>query len=105
MTQKQHQTKWDDVRFIHINHPSLKRRTTAAFRYEDNKKVIEFSVAECSKKDTYCKRIGRTVSFGRLTSHKDDIRVITYESLDNELGFKKVTDAVVASVLNELAEA
>lgn len=97
-------SKWGDSRFVHIQDAALKRRVTAAFRYNDKNQTIEFSLAQCSKKDTFCKRIGRTVSHGRLTSDHH-VRIIPYESLHGETGFKAVTETVVRRVLEELADA
>jgi hypothetical protein len=96
-------SKWGDSRFVHIQDNNLKRRVTAAFRYNDERQIIEFSLAQCSKKDTFCKRIGRTVSHGRLNSNHD-VRIIPYESLDGDTGFKAVTETVVRRVLEELVD-
>ena len=93
---------WGDTRFVHIQDPSLKRRVTAAFRYNDEEQLVHFSVAQCSKKDTFCKRIGRTVSHGRLLGGAS--YTITYNQLGENRGFKAVTNAVVMRVLEELSE-
>ena len=96
-------SKWGDTRFIHIYDTRLKRRVTAAFKYDDEEQKIFISVAQCSRRDTYCKRIGRTVSHGRLqTGHY--LTTIDYKQLTDGLGYKAVTQAVAETAVHSLQD-
>lgn len=98
--------EWNGTRFIHIttNKESLnlKRPMTIAYRYNDERQTIQFSIAECSKRDIFCKRVGRMVSYGRLDKHPNNIN---YSNFKGDLSYKNVTNTIVNQVLEQYAQA
>ena len=53
------------IRFVYANTKNG-RKATVAYTYDDANNQINVSVAECSKRDRFCKAIGRNVAVGRL---------------------------------------
>lgn len=55
------------VRFVYATN-SGGRRVTVAYQYDDANQAIRVAAAQCSKRDQFVKKIGRDISFGRLTA-------------------------------------
>lgn len=65
-------------RFAHfreINRGEIatKGGTTIAYDFSDTE--IKYGVAECSRRDNYCRKIGRAIAGGRLEQHPRTIQV------------------------------
>lgn len=54
------------VKFGKVTEAAEKGGTTIAYDFDPVTRIALYSVAHCSKKDNYCKRIGRDVATGRL---------------------------------------
>lgn len=63
-----------DVRFFyaksHYDQDGNNRPVTVAYRFNDEKGVIEFNTAVCGVKDHFNRNVGRAVSSGRLAANK-----------------------------------
>lgn len=59
----------NDIYFAHIRE-GFKRPLTIAYMKSNNSNSIRFAVAQCSKRDQFCKKTGRAVSGGRLEAGK-----------------------------------
>jgi hypothetical protein len=91
--------KWGGTRFVYITNLKKTGPITAAFRYNDQKQVIEFEFARCGKADVFSKAIGRVVSHGRLQAHPQEIpyEVVAVEApLTYQDTIKEVVERVVA---------
>lgn len=59
------------IKFIHIRQANTaKGGTTIAYRFNAETRIAEFVVGKCNSNETYCKRIGRAVTGGRLNKGK-----------------------------------
>ena len=67
-------TKFIHIRSYRVNGPLLEHvinergGTTIAYDFNPETRMASFAVAHCSKKDNYCKAIGRAIAGGRLKS-------------------------------------
>ena len=60
-------TKFIHIRARRANGSVLEKGgTTVAYDFNPETRIAHFAVAYCSKRDNYCKRIGRDVASGRL---------------------------------------
>ena len=60
-------TKFIHIRARRINGSVLEKGgITVAYDFDPYTRIARFAVAHCSKRDNYCKRIGRDVAQGRL---------------------------------------
>lgn len=58
-------------KFIHIRVPnSQKGGTTVAYDFDKATRIVHFVIGKCNSNETYCKRIGRAVTGGRLAKGK-----------------------------------
>lgn len=64
------------IKFAHVRnkdkdgHPTAHGGITVAYDVNDDNEVIAFASARCSRKENYCKAIGRTIATGRLDAGK-----------------------------------
>ena len=69
----------DRVRFVYTVNKNG-RRVTMAYKHLDQEQGIMVSSAECSKKDRFVKKYGRSVAGGRLNSKSGGV-FIDYNSI------------------------
>lgn len=65
----------NDVRYIYVregyeNDDLPTGPITIAYRFNDEKGVVEFNTATCGKKDNFSRKVGRAVASGRLSANK-----------------------------------
>lgn len=79
----------------HRRTPSNNGGMTVAWRADVNSNVLVYSVARCSTKDNFCKKIGRDIASGRLTAHKATIMTRDHGLKLSEMTPGQVTELVL----------
>lgn len=97
---EQTKDKWDGTRFVYITNLPKIGPVTAAYRFNDADQVITFEFARCSKRDTFSKKIGRGIAFGRLKTHPQSF---PYADV-GELTYPKITAEVVRLVTENVGK-
>lgn len=97
--------KYNGVRFVYVRDGDAVRDVTAAYRFNDAERRIEFATAECSERDQFCKKIGRSISYARLTNGYK-VRTIPYAEVCDEgetsPKYSLISGAVVAAVAGDM---
>ncbi len=77
-------TNKNETRFVYVR--QNKRPVTIAYRFNDERGVVEYNYALCGKRDNFSKKIGRAVATGRLNtdSVKSPNSAVSYDMVSED---------------------
>lgn len=104
----------DQINFVHVRrqettgYPLFRIYTattggfTVAYKFDDDNRLIIYNNARCSYKDNFCKKTGRTLSAGRLSSIPERAGFLTSSISYDQFSEGKPTYKGIANYFNSL---
>lgn len=78
---------YGNARFVHIRNANQKGYT-AAYEFDDDNKCINYALAKCGKKDSFNRKVGRAVSYGRLRN--GSTQSVPYSTIGEKISYQAI---------------